>query len=133
MNSFTKPLPGTALPVVTFNHEGFTENTMDMYSDMADLRITHTTSVRTEPSYYSVREYEDTRDGVQHIASCRIDRIEMRITQDLLLDVTLSFAQRPKVLEAIKATIKQAAVKDAKYRAQEQVEAQIGEEHDCCN
>lgn len=117
MNSYVTPQPGTQ-PIVAFNHEGYTEGTMDMYSDLADLRITHTTSVRTEPSLYSVREYEDTRDGVQHIASCRIDRIEMRMTQDLLVDVTLSFAQRPEVLETIKATIKQAAVKDAKYKAQ---------------
>lgn len=118
MNSFTKPQSGTALPVVTFNHEGYTEATMDTYTDMADLRITHTTSIRTEPSYYSVREYEDTRNGVEHHASCRIDRIEMRLTHDVLVDVTLSFAQRPEVLEAIKATIKQAAVKDAQYKAQ---------------
>ena len=133
MNSYTKQLPGTALPVVTFNHEGYTPNAMDMYSDMADLRITHTTSVRTEPSYYSIREYEDTRDGVHHIASCRIDRIEMRLAQEVLVDVTLSFAQRPEVLEAIKATIKQAAIKAAQYRAIAQVEAQIGDDHDCCN
>lgn len=118
MNSYTKPLPGTALPVVTFNYEGYTENTMDMYSDMADLRVTHTTSVRAEPSYYSVREYEDTYAGVEYHASCRIDRIEMRLKENVLVDVTLSFAQRPEVLEAIKATIKQAAVKDAEYKAQ---------------